>query len=289
MPRRYRRTPRKNERSVPGRSFSASRSNGRLARLGATTALRRPGRKSGTSPNRTWARSGFAVHQIPGSRGWTGELGLRHDDVDRDVKGPSVSSPDGTPALGAALGFSAEELELNRSGRLSAAQNARLQSDRRKATVRSVVVGLLFLVIFGVIAAIVIPQISKEKTQGSSSEVPIVIGVLAFMVFVLLLSLIRTRISYARRASGRVDRVEGVAKTRVHRVRGNVGDPSSGWVGYGGGIRYELKIGGHMFFLPSRDVLHAFEAGQSYRGFYVGKRRTTATLLSVEPIPTPSG
>ena len=59
-------------------------------------------------------------------------------------------------------------------------------------------------------------------------------------------------------------------------------------VGYGGGVRYEVTIGGTRFFVASRAVLDAFDDGETYRGYFVG-RGTMATLLSAEPVADAAG
>ena len=199
--------------------------------------------------------------------------------------GLGVGSDDGTAILGPALGFTADDLESNRAGRLSEAQHELVLSHQRRANALTAVSVLIFLVFFGVIAAIVIPQVSNQKGSGSSSEVPLVIGVLVLMVVLLGLSALRTRRNFARRTGGLVSRVEGPAKTRVHHIHGNI---ASG-VPYGGGIRYELTIDHVMFIMPSHKVLDLFEAGAPYRGYYVGKARGTITLLSAERVAGPVG
>lgn len=184
------------------------------------------------------------------------------------------------PPLGEMLEFSAEELALNRQGHLSPAQQARVKRSRRWGTVLSLVIAVVVVAFLVVLALHEIPQISNEK--GSSSEVPLVAGVLALMALVAITGVFRSRRQFNRYASGRVATVEGVVKARVRRMRGNVGGIGAP---YGGGVRYELTIGKTRFFVASRAVLDAFEPGRRYRGYYAGKG-LISTLLSAEPAPT---
>jgi hypothetical protein len=190
-----------------------------------------------------------------------------------------MDEPEDPAALAAVIGFSDDELVLNRAGKLSPAQNEWVQHDRRVTNVVSFIPLLVIVAFVVVIAVVVLPKISDQKGSGSSSTVPIVIGVLVLFGVVGLLSFFRLRRSMTRRASGRVSRTEGKTKTRAHVMHGNV--TSSG--AYGGGVRYELTIGRVRFFVPSQTVLDAFDTARQYRGYYVGKG-LYATLLSVEPL-----
>jgi hypothetical protein len=99
----------------------------------------------------------------------------------------------------------------------------------------------------------------------------------------MALSVLRTRRRIGRLASGVLHEAVGPAKTRVHRISGNVGDISGGGGEYGGGIRLELTIGKTMFFIASKAILDAFVTGATYRAFYAtGGHRVYNTILSVE-------
>jgi hypothetical protein len=183
-----------------------------------------------------------------------------------------------------ALGFSEDELAMNRAGRLSDSQRARMGRSRSRGRTGTVVLGLIVVAFIAVIAVAVVPHLSTGKSSGSSATVPAVIGALALIAVVMAFSLLRARRSLDRLVPDHVERTEGVTTTREHRLRGNVGDLSSGFQGYGGGIRYEVTIGGTRFFVKGRTVLEAFQDGRSYRGYYVG-RGVMAMLLSAEPSP----
>jgi uncharacterized membrane protein YhaH (DUF805 family) len=166
--------------------------------------------------------------------------------------------------LAGRLGFSAADLAMNRAGRASPAQLARLQRDRKHGRWWLVFV-LLFLVAFvGVVAFVMIPRLKDADTESSSSVpiVPIVIGVLAFVVLLMTFSLLRSRRSLDRIASGTVHQVTGPASGRTRRMHGNVADPSAPGSGYGGGLRHELTVGGVRFFVSGKAVLDAFVDGR---------------------------
>jgi hypothetical protein len=198
------------------------------------------------------------------------------------------------PTMAGRLGFSAEDLAMNRAGRASPAQMARLQRDRKHGRLWLVFV-LLFMIAFAVVVAVVvIPKVQDAddaSTSGSSVPVtPIVIGVLALVLLIVLFSLLRGRRSLDRIASGQVHQVTGPASGRVRRMHGNVVDVSAPGSGTDGGLRYELTIGDVRFFVPGQTVLDAFAEGSTYRGYYVaGGNRVMNVLLSAEAVGAPTG
>ncbi|PZS37022.1 MAG: hypothetical protein DLM58_00485 [Pseudonocardiales bacterium] len=185
--------------------------------------------------------------------------------------------------IGAALDFTEEELQANRAGRASERQQARLGKSRSRGLMANVVMALAAIAFVVVILVVVLPKIPKQQSDKSVPIVPIVAGVLAFFLLVMALSFLRTRRRLTRLGDGKIQQTTGVAKTRVHRIRGNVVDSSAPGLGYGGGIRYELTIGSVRFFVPSQAVLDGFEDGCTYRGYYAG-RGLISTLLSAEPV-----
>ncbi len=184
--------------------------------------------------------------------------------------------------LSAVLDFSVDELAANRAGELSGRQEARLRKVRsRSRTAVSVVVfvAAAFIVVAGVM---LLSHRSSAGHPGSSAGVPYVVGALILVGLVVSQSAFRTRRALNHLVSGPVGRAEGIAATRVRKMRGNVGDPVSGIPGRPGGARCELTIGGTRFFV-SPAVLAAFNDGQAYRGYYVG-HGLQATLVSAEPL-----
>jgi hypothetical protein len=187
--------------------------------------------------------------------------------------------PSGPPNLAGVLGFTPDELMLNRAGRVSERQLALLRRARRVGARWLVLVGLVLAAFAVVIVVVVAPKLStKTAGEGSMQTTPIVVGVVAFVVLIMLLSILRTRRSLSRLASGAVLATSGQAQTKVRRLGGNEED-------YGGGMRYELTIGSTTFFVGGRGVLAAFAEGAPYRAYYAaGHGRAMNRLLSAEPL-----
>ncbi len=183
------------------------------------------------------------------------------------------------------MGFTQEEIAANRAGRLSDAQRERMKSSRSRGRAGTVVMSVVVVAFIAVITVVILPRVSNGP--GSSTSVLASIGALGLIAVVMSISILRTRRSLDKLVPAQVERIEGVTATREHALHGNVGDPSTGMIGYGGGVRYEVTIGGTRFFVQSKAVLDAFEDGRSYRGYYVG-RGIMATLLSAEPSPDAS-
>jgi hypothetical protein len=183
--------------------------------------------------------------------------------------------------LSAVLDFSTDELAANRTGQLSERQAAKLRTARSRSRAATGVVAMVALAFIVVVAVVLLPRLSAGK-HPSSSEVPYVVGALILVALVMSQAVFRTRRALNQTVAGRISMAEGVARTRVHRMGGNVGDPQSGIPGRPGGARCELTIGGIRFFVnPS--VLAAFSDGRAYRGYYVGQE-FHATLVSAELI-----
>lgn len=193
----------------------------------------------------------------------------------------------GVAALSSAVGFTADELALNRAGRLSDRQRDTLATVRRSGRTGSVVMAGFLLAFIVVIAVVVLPKLNDHR-RGSSQVpiVPIVAAVLGLVVVVFALSALRLRRRLNRLTAGSVLRAEGPAHTRVHRLGGNVPDVGTAPI-YGGGVRYELTIGAATFFVAGPAVLEAFSGGAAvYRAYYAagGGHSVYNRLLSVERI-----
>jgi hypothetical protein len=185
--------------------------------------------------------------------------------------------------MGAVLDFTDEELRANRAGRVSERQQARLGRARKTGRIALVVMAVLVIAFVVVILTVVLPKISDQQSDKSVPTVPIAIGVLAFVVLVMALSITRSRRRFNRLATGTAQTTTGVVKTRARRMHGNVVDTSAPGLSYGGGMRYEVTIGSVRFFVPSQAVLDVFEDGRSYHGYYAG-RGLISSLLSAEPV-----
>ncbi len=184
--------------------------------------------------------------------------------------------------LSAVLDFSADELAANRAGQLSARQVVALRKSRSRSRVATGAVALTAAAFVAVVAITLLPRLSAGRHPGSSAEVPYVVGALILVALLMSQSVFRTGRSLNQMVSGTVSRAEGLARTRVRRLGGNIGDPQSGIPGRPGGSRCELTIGGTRFFV-SPAVLAAFNDGQAYRGYYVGQG-LRATLVSAESL-----
>jgi hypothetical protein len=189
------------------------------------------------------------------------------------------------PALGQLLGFSDEELVLNRAGRLSPRQAEALRVASRGGN-KYLIFVLLFMVAFVVVVlAVVVPKATKHSGASSVNLTPIIVGVLAFFALVVGLSMARTRTRLRRLASGVVLTVSGLARTKARRMGGNVNLDAGGGV-YGGGMRYELSIGATTFFVRGPEVLAAFDDSGTFQAYYAagGGHAVMNRLLSIEPI-----
>jgi hypothetical protein len=186
--------------------------------------------------------------------------------------------------LGSVLGFGADELAANRAGRLSDRQHATLQRARTGGRRYGLLV--LALVVAFVVAVIVllVPKFAQQSKDSGDKVpiVPIVIGVLAFVVVVMGLSIWRSRRRLDRLASGRVLEVTGPARGRARRMHGNVDSD----FGPGEGLRYELRIGDTTFFVANQRALDAFAADAVYRAYYAagGGHAVLNRLLSAERV-----
>ncbi len=182
--------------------------------------------------------------------------------------------------IAAVLGFTTEELMLNRGGAMSDRQRAMLRGKQRSGSA-----GLAFVAVFAVVfglfaAAYVVPKVSDGSTAPIAA---IVWGVIGVVLVIVVSSWLRTLRRVGRLTSGKVREVVGAARTHARRLPGNMSDPAM--PAYGGGTRYELTIGKLTFFVRNRAVLDAFTEGGSYRGYYTGGGgRLYNVLLSAERI-----
>jgi uncharacterized membrane protein YhaH (DUF805 family) len=186
--------------------------------------------------------------------------------------------------IAAVVGFNADELSLNRAGKLSDRQRSFLQRARKGGRRYGwFIIGVLVVFVV-LIVVLLLPKLTKEQ-KGSGEDVPIVpivLGVLAFVVLVMVLSFLRSRRRLDRLASGRVLTVTGPARGRARRMHGNIESD----IEYGGGTRYELTIGSTTFFVAGQRVLDAFATGGVYRAYYAagGGHAVMNRLLSAERV-----
>lgn len=186
----------------------------------------------------------------------------------------------GDAGIGAVLNFTYEELQLNRAGRLSERQLARLSTSRKRGRAFTVVMAVLVVGFVVLIVTLLLPKLTENQAYDSVPIAPIVIGVLVLMFVLVGSSIFRTRRSLDQ-LTGKLKLASGPAKTRAHRLPGNIVDASAPGLSYGGGIRHELTIGSVRFFVSGQAVLDAFQDGRPYFGYYVG-RGVMNTLVSAE-------
>lgn len=176
------------------------------------------------------------------------------------------------PALAQALNFSAEELALNRSGRLSERQQQGLSEMYGQTRAYSgLTIGLLGLILLAA-AAFVAAGAWLEigplavLADGSSLLPLLLIGTLAAVGIGLLLA--------TARAGRGGDPNQGV-------VRQASGPADLRPISAGGGQAGELRIGRQSFYIPDK-ILQAFEQDQPYHVYYVKSGRLPV-IVSAEP------
>lgn len=176
-----------------------------------------------------------------------------------------------------AFDFSVEELELNRAGDLSAAQQKRLESHlevrgcgRRAA-----------LIAFGAIAAgmFVIPLLFSNESGISQARLFIwgVAGLILLLVIVFGLIEI---FSGRDMSSGSIKVMEGVVHTKAKDI---------GARGSRLGTAYMLTIANREFQLMTAEQMDSFTGGYPYRFYYIPNGRVPI-IFAVEPLEplTPS-
>jgi hypothetical protein len=172
--------------------------------------------------------------------------------------------------LEATLGFSGDELSLNRQGRVSDRQQGLLTRAKKTVNVFSVFV-IVVMVVFVCVAVAI--------AASSSSE--LVLPIAATIVFVGLvmgLSIRRTVRAGARVATARIQHAEGPVAHRVVKLHGNVDDPTSM-----GSVRYEIEVGGERLVVPTEAAMNSFHEESPYRVHFV-REASLHVLLSAEPL-----
>lgn len=189
--------------------------------------------------------------------------------------------PGSGTGLGAAIGFSAEELAANRAGELSSRQLAELRASRARQRERSGsrarTLTITAAIVVVLVAAAVLPRLTGSNGK-SSAALPFVAVAVILVALLLWRSAARAGQSVGQLAGGPVSQAEGVAKTR--RPVGTGAAATAAWPGQD--ARCELSIGGTRF-LVTETVLAAFTHGRAYRAYYVG-HGPHATILSAEQI-----
>src|SRR5664279_5208 len=177
-------------------------------------------------------------------------------------------------ALQAALNFTDDDLVANRAGRLSPAQQTRMNKMQGQSQVANIVFGIIFVLILIGIAIFVLPPLFAPQPAHSSAVPPgiIVIGVVVVLA-IIVFSFLRSR-RKLRGVNGAVLATEGEAKGNV-KATGNVDQ---------GGLMmmYRIKVGSVTFAVSRPDEVAAFQDGARYRAYYV--RGTLPILISAEAL-----
>jgi len=177
-------------------------------------------------------------------------------------------------ALQAALNFTDDDLVANRAGRLSPAQQTRMNKMQGQSQVANIVFGIIFVLILIGIAIFVLPPLFAPQPAHSSAVPPgiIVIGVVVVLA-IIVFSFLRSR-RKLRGVNGAVLATEGEAKGNV-KATGNVDQ---------GGLMmmYRIKVGSVTFAVSRPDEVAAFQDGARYRAYYV--QGTLPILISAEPL-----
>ena len=178
---------------------------------------------------------------------------------------------DHTQTLQQAFDFSAEELELNRSGQLSAKQKARVQTilNTRKTGQRLALIGL-GLPLGGMSGYLIF---LASQPQNAIAR-PYLLGFAGVLLLTLLILLIRGILSRRKLANGTIKSIEGNVKTWSK----NIGENGNRY-----GTAYYLKVGRRTFQLEVPAQIESLNQGRHYRFFYV-PNGAVPIILSVEAI-----
>lgn len=173
--------------------------------------------------------------------------------------------------LQAAFGFEAFELELNRSGKLSGKQVARLaiikKARAKSANIAQVVFGVLVGLLFGV-------ALYVHKIEVLNREAKLVfLGAIMLMVVVLFLSLVYEFLSRRPLMTMKLSYVGGVVRTHTKQFDKHYSPVAS--------ESYFFNVEGRTYQLESFEQSEALVTGSSYC-FYFVKNPALPIILSVE-------
>lgn len=170
-----------------------------------------------------------------------------------------------------AFSFSAEELELNRSGEFSSVQEDRLKQFRevrgcgRKAALIAFSVSALALFIVPIIFA---------RESGMAQARPYIWSVAGFFLAIILIFGILDIFAGQNLTQGKMSTVEGGVETWKQEI----GAKSSKV-----GTTYFMRIGHKKFQLMTEEQMNALEDDKDYRFYYVENGRVPI-ILSVEEL-----
>lgn len=172
-----------------------------------------------------------------------------------------------------AFSFTSEELELNRSGILSTAQEDRLESYREvRGCGRRVA-----LIAFGftALAMFVLPLFLANE-PGMAEARLYIWGVAGFFLALVVIFGIIDFFTGQNLTHGKLSTMEGVVETwskEISTQSSKIGDA------------YFLRVNNRQFQLATEQQMDALQDDKSYRFFYVENGRVPI-IFSVEPIDT---
>jgi heme/copper-type cytochrome/quinol oxidase subunit 4 len=175
-------------------------------------------------------------------------------------------------ALQKAFNFTESELAENRSGRMSAAQSARMTKGQKQSRVGMYVMIGIVVVFLVIVAVIFIPQ-SAAPQPASSSAIPpwIIVVVIVVVALIMLVSFAHTRRGI-RGLTGALLSVDGEANPKASMF----GDANQA----GMDTIYRVRVGDVNFPVTGPSQVDAFDKGKRYRAYYV--KSTVPVLISAE-------
>jgi len=174
-----------------------------------------------------------------------------------------------------AIPFTAQDLAANRTGTITEAQRARLGKQAGVTRVATLVMFVIFILVFAAIGAYLFVfsnngQSLLKMFSHDSTTLAIVAGVMAAVVLVIFFSFLRTLRRTTDVARGKVSVTEGPLKVKsVNSVAYTVKS-------------YQIKVGKVQFYI-NEAVFSSLVEGSNYRFYYI-KNPPIQTILSVEQI-----
>lgn len=169
-------------------------------------------------------------------------------------------------ALAAGMGFSLEELEINRRGQLSPRQQQQIADLSFKGTVGSAIAGLVGLLVtagaFAYVYFFAPTGAALRDSLPASQVLPIAGGVLGFVVLLIIGSIVRNGGFGSRGLRAAEGRVK-LSSTSLHGASRAVSQA----MGYGSAA-CAVQIGRQRFAVKQQ-VLDAFLDGGRYRLYYI--------------------
>ncbi|MBL8079673.1 MAG: hypothetical protein JNM55_17025 [Anaerolineales bacterium] len=176
--------------------------------------------------------------------------------------------------------FDEGDLAANRSGKLSASQKSKLESDEKGADQIIVGAGIFFLVIGVVVAYFVAGDVAAKlfsgTSLGSSDMLTLFLGAGLPLGLFGFFGIGAIRIGTSK-LDNSVQSVEG--RVKFVKVEKRIEDPTSEAFRYKMVQQYELRVGKHAFENVDEELLNLIEEGDTYAFYYT---KQTKQILSCE-------